>query len=110
MKKVEIELYSDVGSSAIFRVPERRFPGVVLQGDTLSILHANSKLLSTRLKDLDVQDDELLYIAQELQEQLLGRLLHYQQTLAAHGIELPYICTVTPSDLVSLVTESPREI
>ena len=103
MKEAQVEMYSEAAGSAIVRIPGRRFPGVVLQGDSLSILHVNAKDLSTRLKELGVQDEELLYAAQELQEQLLGRLLHYQQVLAAHGIELPYSGAVAPSDLVRLV-------
>jgi hypothetical protein len=110
MKKVEIEVYSEATRSAIVRAPGRRFPGVVFQGDSLSILHANAKDLSIRLKELDVQDEELLYAAQEVQEQLLGRLLHYQQVLAAHGIELPYSGAVASSDLVRLVPEATDEL
>ena len=108
MKEAEVELYSEATGAAIVRVPGRRFPGVVLQGDSLSILHVNAKDLSTRLKELGVQDEELLYAAQELQEQLLSRLLHYQQVLAVHGIELPYSGAVAPSDLVRLVPRGRR--
>jgi hypothetical protein len=110
MKKVEIELYSEATGSEIVRIPERRFPGVVVQGDSLSILHANAKDLSIRLKDLGVQDEELLHAAQEVQEQLLGRMLHYQQVLAAHGIELPYSGAAAPSDLVRLVPGAADEL
>ena len=106
MKKVEVELYSEATGNAIVRIPGRRFPGAVLQGDSLSILHANAKDLSSRLKELGVQDEELLCGAQELQEQLLGRLLHYQQVLAAHEMELPYAGAVGSSDLVRLVPEA----
>jgi hypothetical protein len=33
-----VEIYSDASNAAVMRHPGRRFPGVLLQGDTLSIL------------------------------------------------------------------------
>lgn len=105
MKKVELELYSEASNYAIVRVPERRFPGIVIQGDSLSILHSTARELSLRLQQLGIEDEELLYAAQELQEQLLDRLLHYQKTLAAHDISLPYSGSVVEDDLVRLVPE-----
>lgn len=106
MKTVEIELYSEASNNAIVRVPGRSFPGVVIQGDSLSILHENAKTLSLRVQQLGVQDEELLYAAQELQGQLLDRLLHY---LAAHDISLPYTRAASGSDLVSLVPSEDDE-
>lgn len=35
MKKIEVELFSDQGNGAVLRLPERRFPGLLLQGDSL---------------------------------------------------------------------------
>jgi hypothetical protein len=105
MEKAEIELYSEASNNAVVRVPGRRFPGAVVQGDTLASLHASAMDLSLRLKELGVKDEELLYGAQDLQERLLERLLHYQQVLAAHGIELPFVCPASPSDLVRLIPE-----
>lgn len=109
MKTVEIELYSEASNNAIVRVPGRSFPGAVIQGDSLSILHEHAKTLSLRLQQLGIQDEELLYAAQELQEQLLDRLLHYQKTLAAHDISLPYTGAASGSDLVSLVPNEDDE-
>lgn len=109
MKTVEIELYSEASNNAIVRVPGRSFPGVVIQGDSLSILHENAKTLSLRVQQLGVQDEELLYAAQELQGQLLDRLLHDQKTLAAHDISLPYTRAASGSDLVSLVPNEDDE-
>ena len=86
MERVQIELYSEASNNAIVRVPGRQFPGMVVQGDTLASLHASAMDLSLRLKQLGVGDEEILYGAQDLQEQLLDRLLHYQQVLAAQGI------------------------
>ena len=35
MKRIEVELLTDQGNNAVLRLPQRRFPGVLLQGDTL---------------------------------------------------------------------------
>ncbi|MFF5778388.1 DUF6959 family protein [Streptomyces virginiae] len=38
MERVEAELFTDGGNDAVVRLPGRDFPGVLIQGDTLSIL------------------------------------------------------------------------
>jgi len=35
MRKVELEVFSDTVNGAVIRHPMRRFPGVLIQGDTL---------------------------------------------------------------------------
>jgi hypothetical protein len=105
MKPIKLEVYSEESNHAVVRMPGRRFPGAVVQGDSLSILCAEARDISQRLKDLGTTDEELLSAAQEHQEKLLGRLLHYQEVLAAHGIELPYSSPAASSDLVVLVRE-----
>lgn len=109
MKRVEVELYSQASNAAIVRVPERRFPGLVFQGDTLSSLHARARQISVELRQSGVQNEEVLYAAQELQAALLAGLLHYQHVLAAHGISLPYVGAVDEADLVRLVPEENDE-
>jgi hypothetical protein len=106
MKLVELEVFSDTPNHAVIGVPGRRFPGSVIQGDSLSILCSEAKELSESIRASGLQDEELLYLAQEHQQKLLGRLLHYQQVLAEHGIPLPYGQPAQPSDLVVLVTET----
>jgi len=105
MELVELEVYSQDTNYAIIRPPRRRFPGAVVQGDSLYILCDEAQYISRRLKELATTDKELLYAAQDHQEKLLGRLLHYQAVLAAHGINLPYASPASPSDLVTLVSD-----
>jgi hypothetical protein len=105
MKIAELEIYSEASNHAVVKAPGRRFPGIVVQGDSLSMLSAEAKELSERLKHLRNQDEELLCLAQGLQEQLLERQLHYQQVLAEHGVALPYSEAAKASDLVVLVPE-----
>ena len=38
MEHVEVELFTDGGNNAVVRMPGRRSPGVVVQGDSLSVI------------------------------------------------------------------------
>jgi hypothetical protein len=106
MKVMEIEVFSEASNHAVVKAPGRKFPGIVIQGDSLASLAALAKDLSERLRQLNVQDDEVLSSAQELQEQILERQLHYQGVLAESGIKLPYQKPASKSDLVVLVSGS----
>lgn len=35
MEKIEVEMYTDQGNNAVLRLPARKQPGVLLQGDSL---------------------------------------------------------------------------
>jgi hypothetical protein len=37
MERIEAELFTDGGNDAVVRMPGRRFPGVLMQGDSLHI-------------------------------------------------------------------------
>jgi len=83
-----LEVFSETSNYAIVRMPGRSFPGMVVQGDSLSILcnHARSiHRLATRLGDAELLDE----IA-ELQDLLEDRLRHYEEVLAEHNMRLPY--------------------
>jgi len=105
MELAQVEVYSEESNHAIIRPPGRRFPGAVVQGDSLFILCSEAKRISQRLKDLAITDENLLDIAQDHQEKLLRRLLHYQEILAAYDITLPYGSPVSLSDLVTLLPD-----
>ncbi|MER5652784.1 hypothetical protein ABT076_07185 [Streptomyces sp. NPDC002131] len=40
MERVEAELFTDGGNNAVVRLPPRRFPGVLIQGDSLSVIRS----------------------------------------------------------------------
>ena len=107
MKREELEVFSEASNYAIVRPPGRNFPGAVIQGDSLSILCAEARAIASQVRSLKIEDEEFLYLVQEHQDKLLGRLLHYQRVLAEHGITLPYSVPAQESDLVVLVEESP---
>ncbi len=68
-------------------MPGRRFPGIVIQGDSLSVLVGDAQDLVRVLTDanLPAVDD-----AQELCSRLTELLGHYAETLTENGIPLPY--------------------
>ncbi|WP_228332705.1 DUF6959 family protein [Streptomyces fungicidicus] len=41
MERVEAELFTDGGNDAVVRLPGRKFPGVLMQGDSLHILRSD---------------------------------------------------------------------
>ncbi|WP_373560367.1 hypothetical protein [Streptomyces sp. Ag109_G2-15] len=41
MERVEAELFTDGGNDAVIRLSGRRFPGVLIQGDSLRILRSD---------------------------------------------------------------------
>jgi hypothetical protein len=88
MEKVEIEVYAQDSNIAVVRMPGRRFPGIVVQGDSLSILYG---LATSILNHASVTDNlELVDEARELRELLENRLKFYETILQKHSINLPY--------------------
>jgi uncharacterized protein DUF6959 len=88
MQKKELEVFSEASNVAIVRMPGRRFPGSVIQGDSLSHLRWLAEDLRNRLRDHP--DEDLRDTAQELFELLEGRLRHYMAVLDAEGLPLPF--------------------
>jgi hypothetical protein len=88
MKLVELEVYSEATGGAVIRPPERRFPGSLIQGDTLSVWCMLAKDIHERAEK--THDEELRCDARRLWEMLNGRQEHYAAVLREHGIGLPY--------------------
>ena len=81
-------ILSHIPNSGIVQLPGRRFPGIVMQGDTLSNLFDGVRYLLVEFKR--ARDEERYFETLMFAEQLQGQLLHYEETLAKHGIGLPY--------------------
>lgn len=78
----QVEIYSDKTNSAVMRHPGRKFPGVLIQGDTLSAICANVDDVCTKAKDkLDAQTFKELI---GLREGLHDFLIHYKVVLDEH--------------------------
>ena len=79
---------SSASNVAVVQLPGRRFPGSVVQGDSLSILFG----LACEVEDHAIasSNTELIQAAIELREQIEGRLRAYDRVLLQGGIERPY--------------------
>ncbi|MET9691785.1 hypothetical protein ABZY81_25445 [Streptomyces sp. NPDC006514] len=88
MERVEAELFTDGGNDAVVRLPGRNFPGVLIQGDTLSILQTDvAELVELRAAgDLE----EARHVASLLHTDLGEKLQRYTEALEAHGIRRPF--------------------
>lgn len=85
---MELEVLSSASNAAVVRAPGRRFPGVVVQGDTLRSLADLAAEVAERVGD--TEDEELKYGLLDLRERLGGLLSHYESVMREHGHSLPY--------------------
>ena len=90
MEHVEVEAYSQATNAWIIRTPGRKFPALVIQGDSFSILFNQARAVLNRVRACRCDDPELVGEAEELCEHLWNTLRHYEDTLGANGFALPY--------------------
>ncbi len=88
MERIEIEVYSQATNQAIVRMPNRKFPGCVIQGDSLSVLADLAESIYEKAKSSS--DSELANEARKLKDTLNETLLKYETVLGEHEIPLPY--------------------
>lgn len=88
MNKIEVDALTSQHNYAVVRLPDRRFPGVVFQGDSLSILvdQACTLLRTLEAEDLATAHDEAADLAATLTQ--IQQI--YEGALAQHSIPLPY--------------------
>jgi predicted RNase H-like HicB family nuclease len=88
MQSIAMELLTDQSNWAVVRLPARRFPGVVVQGDSLSILCDDLRSALAALCAGDAADatSEVESVLERLEE----AQRRYERTLTEHGIPLPY--------------------
>ena len=84
----QAEILSNQTNCAVVQLPTRRFPGVVVQGDSLSGLVADLRTASEALGIGDL--DEAQGWLAEVIDWLEDAKTTYETTLADRGIELPY--------------------
>jgi hypothetical protein len=83
-----VEIYSDATNAAILRHPGRRFPGILIQGDTLYNL---CRTLDEICRDARSQlDPETYEEANDLRNTMRGYLNHYKAVLHEHSLPLPF--------------------
>ncbi len=88
VKTIEVGALTDQGNYAVIRLPERKFPGVVLQGDSLSILVANLRRSRDQLQQGE-HDDGIGWLSQVLDD-LEAVQRKYEAALTEHSIPLSY--------------------
>ncbi|MFC9704209.1 DUF6959 family protein [Streptomyces sp. NPDC056943] len=88
MERVEAELFTDGGNDAVVRLPGRNFPGVLIQGDTLSMLRSDVAELAELCAAGDLE--EARHVASLLQADLETKLRRYTDALRTHGISRPF--------------------
>ena len=86
MRKAEVEIYSDQTNAAIMRHPDRRFPGVLVQGDTLYSICQIADETCRAIGRGSPGFEE----ANEARNALQGLLAEYKVVLTEHGMKLPF--------------------
>ena len=88
MRTEAVEIYSDQSNSAVLRHPGRKFPGVLVQGDTLyAMCRQADEVCSSAKSSLHSDTYEEL---NELRNHLWSLLNHYKVVLGEHKIQLPF--------------------
>jgi hypothetical protein len=82
------ELLSRAMNYAVVQLPGRKFPGVVVQGDSLRSLVG--RLHALRLLAESHDDEELSIGLADVHDILLQASLHYERVCQERGIALPY--------------------
>lgn len=88
MKRIELDVITETTNAAVVRMPDRKFPGIVLQGDSLNYLRVLAADMKKRLAGF--KDEDLTDTAEELESLLQGYARAYEAALELEGIDLPY--------------------
>ncbi|MEU9945534.1 DUF6959 family protein [Streptomyces lavendulae] len=88
MERIEVELFTDPGNDAVVRLPPRNSPGVLIQGDSLSIIRADVAEIVEACDQGDV--DQAREAAAILLSNLDELLARYTQALKAYDIPIPF--------------------
>ena len=86
MRSENVEILSDQINAAIMRHPDRAFPGVLVQGDSLYTLCYRADLACREVGRGKPGFNEL----NDLRNALWSYLNHYKATLLEHDIALPF--------------------
>ncbi|MFD9338321.1 DUF6959 family protein [Streptomyces sp. NPDC060028] len=88
MELIAAELFTVPGNDAVVRLPPRHFPGVLIQGDSLSIIRGDVAEIVEACAQGHVDDaHEAATLLLANFDELLAR---YESALEAHGVQRPY--------------------
>jgi hypothetical protein len=85
---MEVEVFADASNAAVVRVPGRKHPGLVLQGDTLSIL--NELAIESAAAIASGNTTEAMAALRELSDRLGDFKKIYEEALEREGLPTPY--------------------
>jgi len=100
-----LEVFARDSNYAVIKPPGRHYPGCVIQGDSLAILCRMAMHIADFARSNDIADEDVLESIQELNNALVGRLLHYQDILLKHGVDFPHVHSFSETDLVQLLPD-----
>lgn len=88
MKHVDMEIFSESTNCPVVRMPQRKFPGVVLQGDSLNVLLD----LAEEMCELSIgaNNSDLIETAVAMRDKIAAYVNIYEKTMQEHGLGLPY--------------------
>ncbi len=89
MSDPDPEVLSQSVNLPVIRMPGRKYPGVLIQGDTLSSLYTLSQMICRRTEHSE--DTELTELSEELASELARILTEYERVLKCKGYNLPYV-------------------
>ena len=88
MRTETVEIFSDQSNAAVMRHPDRRFPGVLIQGDSLYNLCYRADAACTAARgSLNANAYQEL---NSLRNVLWSYLNHYKAVLDEHQLPLPF--------------------
>ncbi|MFD0635066.1 DUF6959 family protein [Catenulispora yoronensis] len=88
MERVEVELFTDGSNNAVVRMPGRSFPGVLVQGDSLSVIRSDVAGIRDACRAEGAA--EALELAEFLLADLDAILLRYTDALDRHDLRRPF--------------------
>jgi hypothetical protein len=109
MKDEPIEVLNLQPNAAVVRCPGRRYPGIVVQGDTLHSLYRTAANLSARLRELGASPDDV-GDAHEIAERLEEFVTHYQDVLNSQKVDLPYPTPVSRCEVDADEQNEPEDV
>jgi len=88
MKSMQVDVLSEVSNCPVVQMPGRRYPGIVIQGDTLRTLLADVEDVAVLCGD--VGKPELSDAVTGIKEALIGYVRVYEEAMKEAGRSLPY--------------------
>lgn len=113
---MKAKILSNQSNSVIAPVPGRHYPGIIIQGDTVSNLFDHLREIYSFMGQFpDEQTEHIKYTILSVLENLENHLRHYECTLEQQEIKLPYHLSIEERsiynslDSLELIEDSDRE-